>query len=45
MLAVAFMEEKCIRFYDSMDYAKLRLKSPYNKYVDWILMYLKEEHR
>ena len=45
MLAVAFMEEKRIRFYDSMDYTKLQSKSPYKKYVGWILMYLKEEHR
>ena len=43
MLAVAFMQEKCIRFYDSNPHEKG--DSQFQHYVGSILNYLKREHK
>jgi sentrin-specific protease 1 len=42
MMAVAFMDERCVRYYDSLDYGEG--ESPQKRYTEMILRYLRFEH-
>jgi Ulp1 family protease len=42
MMAVAFMDERCVRYYDSLDYGEG--ESPQKRYTEMILRYLWFKH-